>query len=50
MTEQGKHIYHQNVSVFSFESQKRRMTPQRFLVKEKKGQAFVLFYKNDDDG
>ena len=49
MTEQGKHFYHQNVFVFSFESQKRCMTPQRFLVKEKKGQAFVLFYNNDDD-
>ena len=47
VTEQWNAFFDENMFIFSFQSHGRCMTSQRFLVK-KKGQAFVLFYNNDD--
>ena len=47
VTKQGKSFFDQTIFAFSFESNGRCETPQRFAVKERlKEEAYVEFYKN----
>ena len=48
VSERGKTLKDRNMFIFSFESHVRCMTPQRFVVKEKKKDSAAVEFNNDD--